>query len=598
MSEQSVTNDSPPRISVSSTSTLANRTGSWKYIRPRYQDGVAPCNARCPTGVDVEGYMNLLREGRVADALDLVLRENPMPAITGRVCHHPCELACNRAQFDDPVAVHLVEREMGDRVLSMAPPVLRRTRAEKVAVVGSGPAGLACAYHLTRLGYGVTVFEEAAEAGGMLRQGIPDYRLPRDVLDRQIQWFSDAGIEFRCNTRIAGEYADKLLRDFAAVFVGTGAHRSRPLGVTGEDSPRVIAGLDFLKAVNRGEAPEIGQRVVVVGGGNTAIDCARTALRLGATPVVLYRRTRQEMPAIAAEVDEAIREGIAFEFLAAPRAVHHLQGRRVGVECERMVLAEPDESGRRRPVPANGGTFSVLAETVLTAIGEEAGLEALPLHAAGADQALIDELGATPAAGIWAGGDAAGIERTVSDALGSGKVAAIGIDRAIRTRNGESVPPNDIAELRWSGGNISMSRWRGNDPVHRHGAINDVVGFDRLNTAHFVHIARQREERDADHSAVETAGTAFERATDGAAFDFGEVNPGLTAMQALEEARRCLNCGVCNQCELCLILCPDVAITRQAGGTGFDIDLNYCKGCGVCAMECPRGAIVMTREGL
>jgi NADPH-dependent glutamate synthase beta subunit-like oxidoreductase len=574
-----------PLISVSRGSTRANRTGSWKYIRPRYRDGVAPCNARCPTGVDIEGYMNLLREGRPAEAADLLLRENPMPAITGRVCHHPCETACNRGQFDDPVAIHLVERQVGDQALAGPAPLLARTRHERIAVIGSGPAGLACAWHLARLGYGVTVFEEAAEAGGMLRQGIPSYRLPREVLDRQIEWFREAGIEIRCGERIEGDAGRDLLGEYAAVFLGTGAHLGKPLGAAGEDGPGVVAGLEFLKAVNRGERPDIGGRVVVVGGGNTAMDCARTALRLGASATVVYRRTRAEMPAIAAEIEEALNEGVAFEFLANPRAFHRAEGRLAGVECERMVLGEPDASGRRRPVVAEHGAFSIPVDTVFTAIGEDAELDVLPGGVPVTNGGVaIDEFGGTGAGGIWAGGDLAGLERTVSDALGSGKVAAIGIDRALRQQAGEPVPVLDgIAELRWSGGNASMSRWRGDDPVPRTDPANEVVGFDAINTAHFARV-----ERHAEH----VAGNG-ERA-----LDFSEVNLGLTPVEALEEARRCFNCAVCNECELCLIFCPDVAITRQPEGHGFDIDLNYCKGCGICAMECPRGAIVMTREGL
>ena len=595
-----------PRISVSTSSTRENRTGSWKYIRPRYRDGVAPCNARCPTGVDVEGYMNLLREGRTGEAVDLLLRENPMPAITGRVCHHPCESVCNRAQFDDAVAVHRVERALGDQVLSSAPPSFARTRAETIAVIGSGPAGLACAYHLARLGYGVTVFEEAAEAGGMLRQGIPSYRVPRDVLDRQIDWLEQAGIEIRCDTRVEGEAGRQLLEEYDAVFIGTGAHRGRPLGVPGEDGPGVMAGLQFLKAVNRGERPPIGRRVVVVGGGNTAMDCARTALRLGATPIVVYRRTRAEMPAIAAEVEEARHEGIVMEFLASPRAFHHADGahvhadggpvqahrRLVAVECERMALGEPDASGRRRPVPT-GETFTIPADTVLTAIGEESELDVLPGGISMRNGGVaIDELGRA-GAGFFAGGDLAGVERTVSDALGSGKVAALGIDRTLRSHAGEPVAAMEsISMLRWSGGNVSMSRWRQDDPVSRTAAENIVVGFDALNTAHFARVPRQ---------APGTAGGP-RRPTGNGASDlvagFSEATLGLTPLEALAEARRCFNCGVCNECELCLIFCPDAAITRLPQGKGFDIDLNYCKGCGVCAMECPRGAIVMTREAL
>jgi 2-oxoacid:acceptor oxidoreductase delta subunit (pyruvate/2-ketoisovalerate family) len=567
-----------PRISVSSASTLANRTGAWKYIRPRYRDGVAPCNARCPTGVDVEGYMNLLRQGRIDEAVDLLLRENPMPAVTGRVCHHPCEAACNRAHFDEAVAVHLVERALGDRALAAPPPDPRLTRHERVAVVGSGPAGLACAWHLTRLGYATTVFEEAQEAGGMLRLGIPSYRLPRAVLDRQIEWLRATGIDILCNARVEGPRGQELLAAFDAVFFAPGAHRGRPLGAKNEDGPGVLPGLDFLKAVNRGDRPDLGRDVVVVGGGNTAMDCARTARRLGARVTVIYRRTRQEMPAIAAEIDEAVREGVSLEFLAAPRTLQQRDGRLVGVECDRMELGEPDDSGRRRPVRAEQGAFSVRADTVLSAIGEDAALAALPDAAESrGDGVVIDELGRTTVAGAWAGGDAAGVTRTVSDALGSGKAAAIGIDRVLRARAGEIAAHTDVSGLRWSDGCFSMTRWRGDDPVRRTDPTNEVVAFAALNPGAFVHVPRSAESISHD------------------AGDFDEVNLGLTPEQALDEASRCFNCGVCNDCELCLIYCPDVAVTRAPDG-GFTIDYDHCKGCGVCAFECPRGAIVMMRE--
>jgi NADPH-dependent glutamate synthase beta subunit-like oxidoreductase/Pyruvate/2-oxoacid:ferredoxin oxidoreductase delta subunit len=572
-----------PRISVSRTSTRENRTGSWKYIRPQYRDGVAPCNARCPTGVDVEGYMNLLRQGRREDAVDLLLRENPIPAITGRVCHHPCESACNRAHFDEAVAVHAVERTLGDEVLRTLPAAAPRSRPETVAIVGSGPAGLACAYHLVRLGYGVRVFDDAAEAGGMLRQGIPAYRLPRAVLDRQIEWLSALGVEFRCGVRVDGLHARALLEDCAALFLATGAHRDRPLGVPGEDGPGVRPGLEFLKAVNRGERPVPGERVVVVGGGNTAMDCARTALRLGARATVLYRRTRAEMPAIPAEIEEAAREGVNFVFLAAPGAFVHQHGRLVGVVCALMELGEPDASGRRRPVVVPGGEFTLPADTVLTAVGEEIDADAVPHGVPVFDGAVLtDALGNTEAGGVFAGGDVAGASRTVADALGSGKAAAIGIDRYLSWMAGDEVRRAAVDELRWADGSLSMSRWRADDPVQRRYPANDVVTAQALNFAHFAHAPRA-----ADAVAP----------TNGGGYDFGEVNLGLALDDALAEAGRCCNCGVCNDCELCLIFCPDAAITRSDGG-GFDIDLSYCKGCGVCAYECPRGALVMTREGL
>jgi NADPH-dependent glutamate synthase beta subunit-like oxidoreductase len=570
-----------PLISVSRTSTLQNRTGSWKYIRPLYRDAVAPCNQACPAGVDVEGYMNLLREGCVDDALDLLLRENPMPAITGRVCHHPCEAGCNRRGFDEAVAVHSVERALGDEALSRPhPPPPPRERDERVAVVGAGPAGLSCAYHLARLGYGVTVFDEAAEAGGLLRQGIPSYRLPREVLDRQVQRIESMGVEIRTGVRLEGEAARAELDGYDAVFYATGAHKGKPMGVSGEDGPGILAGLEFLKAVNRGERPEIGPRVAVIGGGNTAMDCARTALRLGAEPIVVYRRTRAEMPAIPQEIDEAMREGIEFVFLAAPSGFGWDGERLTEMRVTRMELGEPDESGRRRPVPVPDGDFAIPIDTVLTAIGEDTELDVLPESLPSHWGAIVvGELGSAGSETVFAGGDLAGAERTVADAIGSGKRAAMGIDRHFRSLGGDALSENGVDALRWGQGQVSMSRWRGDDPVRRTNPTNEVVDLEALQLAHF-----------------ETAPRQPDRWREGW-IDFGEVNLGIDMEEAVAEARRCFNCGVCNECELCLILCPDVAITRGADGR-FEIDMDYCKGCGICVAECPRGAMAMTREGL
>ncbi|MGK7311039.1 MAG: NAD(P)-binding protein [Candidatus Longimicrobiales bacterium M2_2A_002] len=570
-----------PLISVSRTTTMENKTGSWKYIRPMYRDAVAPCNQACPAGVDVQGYLNLLRQDRLEEALDLLMRENPMPAVTGRVCHHPCEVGCNRRDFDAAVAVHAIERAVGDEVLSRAhPSPPERTRDERVAIVGAGPAGLAAAYHLARLGYGVTVYDEADAAGGMLRQGIPAYRLPREVLDRQIERYEAMGIEIRTGVRLEGDLGRQELADYDAVFLATGAHRGRPLGVPGEDGPGVLPGLEFLKAVNRGERPDLGNRVAVIGGGNTAMDCARTALRLGSEPIVVYRRTREQMPAIDQEVEEAMAEGIEFVFLASPESFRHENGRLVGMHVTRMTLGKPDESGRRRPVPLDDGGFGIEVDTVLTAIGEETELDALPTELEEEWGAVTtNAVGATSAPAFFAGGDLAGEERTVADALGSGKRAAIGIDRHLRGLTGDAEMADEVDGLRWGSGNVSMSRYRGDDPVRRTNPTNEVVDIPQLQMAHFRHAER-----------------AEERARSGP-MDFGEVNLGLDLAEAVAEARRCFNCAVCNDCELCLIFCPDNAIRRRPEG-GFEVDLDYCKGCGLCAEECPRGAIVMTREGL
>ena len=365
-----------PEVAMSSASSRVTRTGSWKYQFPEYHDRVAPCNAGCPVGIDIEGYLNLLREGRVAEARDLLLAENPLPSVTGRVCHHPCENACNRRAFDGAVAIHAVERALGDLSHQQPAPVLKPApHAERVAIVGSGPAGLACAYHLARFGYSVTIFEAASLPGGMLRLGIPAYRLPREVLDRDIARIAAHGVQIKCNVHIGEHVAwDELTELYDAVFVSTGAHTSRALGVPGEDLPGVRPGLAFLREVNAGRRPDLGARVVVVGGGNTAMDCARSAMRLGAKVTVVYRRTRDEMPAIREEVDDALREGAEFVFLANPVEFTGGADRVKSVVCERMALGEPDASGRRRPVPT-GQVFNLDADTVLTAIGESSVLE-------------------------------------------------------------------------------------------------------------------------------------------------------------------------------------------------------------------------------
>ena len=575
-----------PPVAISNTTTLANKTGSWKYIRPEYRDRVAPCNEGCPVGIDIEAYMNLLREDRIDEARDLLLRENPMPATTGRVCYHPCEMACNRGKYDEPVSIRAVERMLGDLTLEAPlPEPVARTREERIAVVGSGPAGLACAYHLTRLGYGVTVLEAAPEPGGVLRLGIPDYRLPKAVLDREIEQIGALGVEIRCGVRVGEGMPWADLKSFDAVFLATGAHRSRPLGIDGEEVAGIRSGLEFLREVNLGARPRLEGQVVILGGGNTAMDCARTALRLGAEPLVLYRRTRAEMPAIDEEVADAEREGVAFQFLAAPVAARRDGGRLIGLECVQMRLGEVDASGRRRPVPVEDSQFFVPAELVLAAVGEAPDFDGWPSDLS-RDEAVVevDGFGGTSRTAFFAGGDLVDQPRTVAHALGSGKRAAIGIDRYLRRAAGEVFEDLDHAELRYGRiGNVSATRWRGDDPIHRNGGVNEVVPFEDLNMDHFVPESRQ-----SDRQLLTRRGRE----------GFNEVNLGLRWGAAVQEARRCFNCGVCNACDLCLIFCPDIAISRRADGTGFEIAYEYCKGCGVCTVECPRGAMAMTREGL
>ncbi|HET9234395.1 MAG TPA: NAD(P)-binding protein [Candidatus Eisenbacteria bacterium] len=574
-----------PPNSMSYVNTLVNKTGSWKYIRPLYRDRVAPCNEGCPVGIDIEGYMNLLREGMIDEAVELLLRENPMPSVTGRVCYHPCETTCNRRRMDGAVAIHAVERLLGDEALKSEITPLPRLHPETVAIVGSGPAGLAAAYHLARLGYGVTLFEAAPEPGGVLRLGIPEYRLPKDVLAREIARITALGIELRCNARVGVNPTWDALDAFDAVFVATGVHRSQSLHVPGEDVLGIRSGLDFLKEVNFGGRPEIGPRVIVVGGGNTAMDCARTAIRLGNEVEVLYRRTRAEMPATEEEVQEAEEEGVVMQFLAAPVGVRASNGRLMGLECVRMRLGEADASGRRRPVPVENSNFFVPCDTVLTAIGESPDFEGVPSSLEHDDWVIkVTEFGEAKKPGWFAGGDIIEEPHTVAHALGAGKRAAIGIDHYLRGKAGDNGKPLDFTGLRFGRvGNVPITRWREDDPVHRNGAVNEVVPFEDLNLEHFRGTQRHTDRRlDIEESKR----------------GFAEVNQGLSWGHGLDEARRCFNCGVCNRCELCAIYCPDLAISRREDGSGFDINYDYCKGCGICNAECPRGAMVMTREGL
>jgi NADPH-dependent glutamate synthase beta subunit-like oxidoreductase len=594
-----------PVVAVTDKSTRANRTGSWKYIRPIYQDKIAPCNQGCPVGIDIEACMNLVREGRTDEAVDLLLVENPFPATTGRVCYHPCETVCNRARFDEAVSIHAVERGLGDLALERPlPEPAPRTRRETVGVIGSGPAGLSCAYHLARLGYGVTVYEAGAEPGGVLRSGIPEYRLPRRVLDREIERIRALGVEIRCGVAIGRQPSiDELMKQHDVVVAATGAHRERPLEVEGGNLAGVRPGLEFLAEVNRGLRPRLGRRVVVIGGGATAIDCACSAVRLGAEVRLVHAGSREQLTGAVDEVREAACEGVRFEFHAVPVAVlgavpaaevGALSGveasfgefedargvsRVGGVRCVRVAPGDGD--GPPRPVA--GSDFFLEADTVLVALGEDVDGGYLPRTVAAADGVVhTDALGATGEGRLFACGDLIDQPRTIALAIGSGKRAAIGIDRHLRGQSGEAGLPEAAALRLGPEGNVSMARWRGADPVRRENPVNEVVGYDQINTAHFAHVPRFRDR----YRTAEWTRTRFE-----------EANLGLTREDAVAEACRCFNCGVCNSCEVCLVFCPDAAITRRHDG-GFNISYKYCKGCGVCAAECPRCAMSMTREGL
>jgi NADPH-dependent glutamate synthase beta subunit-like oxidoreductase len=539
----------PYAITLDVGSSLANHTGGWRTERAVYVDRLPPCNDACPAGENIQAWLYEAEEGEAGyeRAWRKLVEENPMPAIMGRVCYHPCETACNRAQLDEAVGVHSVERFLGDLAIE------RGWRFEagaepsgkRVLVVGAGPSGLSAAYHLTRLGHAVTIREAGPMAGGMMHFGIPRYRLPRDVLDAEVRRILDLGVELELNSKVENAAEAMAEGGFDAAFLAVGAHIGRRAYVPAGEADRILDAVSLLASMEGEEKPRLGRRVAVYGGGDTAMDAARTAKRLGATDaVVVYRRTADRMPAHEIEVEEAAEEGVLMRWLST---IKRFEGGRL--EIERMEL---DETGFPQPT---GETEELEADSLVLALGQEAdlslleGVEGIEV-ADGVVQVGPNMM--TGHEGIFAGGDMVPAERTVTVGVGHGKKAARNIDA-----------------------------WLRGEPFERP-ARHALAGFDSLNTWYYSDAPRTEQAR-------------LEAARRSSSFD--EVVAGLDADNALFEARRCLSCGNCFSCDNCYGVCPDNAVLKLgAPGELYEIDLDYCKGCGLCAAECPCGAIEMVPE--
>ncbi len=536
----------PFAITLDVGSSLANHTGSWRTERPVYVDRLPPCNHACPAGENIQAWLYHAEAGNYLEAWRSLVENNPLPAIMGRACYHPCESGCNRAQLDQPVNIHAVERFLGDEAIRKGWQfdVARPQSGKHVLVVGSGPSGLSAAYHLTRLGHKVTIYEAGPVAGGMMRFGIPKYRLPREILNAEITRIENIGVTICLNTRV--DDLARVLEDkeFDAVFLAVGAHVSKRAYIPAGDASRILDALGVLRSVDGGQPPELGRRVLVYGGGNTALDVARTAKRLGATEtLIVYRRTREKMPAHDFEVQEAIEEGIQFRWLSTIKEAGD-----ASFKVEKMRL---DEKGFPQPT----GEFETIeADSLVLALGQDVDLsflERVPGLEIVNGVVKVSAQMMTGHPGVFAGGDMVPDERTVTVAVGHGKKAARNIDAWLRGGVYEQAPKHELAP------------------------------FDKLNAWYY---------SDAPLT-VQPVLDAVRRQT-----TFDEVVSGLDESNALFEARRCLSCGNCFECDNCYGVCPDNAVVKLGPGNRFRFNYDYCKGCGMCVQECPCGAIEMVAE--
>ena len=525
-----------------------SRSGPVREQRPVYVDLLPPCNAGCPAGENIQAWLAHVQAGEHEQAWRTLVADNPFAAIHGRVCYHPCESVCNRANLDSAVSIHSVERFLGDTALEQGwrfdPPAV--SSGKRVLVIGAGPSGLSASYHLARLGHDVEIRDAGPEPGGMMRYGIPAYRMPRDVLGREVERIAALGVRMISNHRVVDLDAERREGGFDAVFVAVGAHLSKRVDIPAVDAGPIVDAVSFLRGVASGERPQVGRRVAVYGGGNTAMDAARVARRLGAEEaMIVYRRTREQMPAHEEEAQDAEREGVRINWL---RTIKAFEGPQLEVE-----LMELDESGFPQPT----GRFETLAaDTVILALGQltdTAFLREVPGVEFDRDGTVrVSKSLMTGCPGVFAGGDMVPAERTVTVGVGHGKRAAREIDAWLRGAQLAGPPKHPMA------------------------------GFEMLNLWYFGDAARRQQPELEPSKRIA---------------DFGEVVGGLSAHEATFEAHRCLSCGNCCECDGCFGACPEDAVIRLGKGYRYEFDYDRCTGCRACYEQCPVHSIEMIPEG-
>jgi len=524
-------------------------TGSIRKSIPEYVDFFPPCNNACPAGENIQAWLSLAQEGKIEDAWRKLTEQNPMAAIHGRVCYHPCENSCNRKDLDSSVSIHAVERFLGDEALKnnwqFYPP--KTLTGKKIMIVGAGPSGLSAAYHLRKLGHEVTIFEAGPVAGGMMNFGIPAYRMPRNILQAEIKRIENFGVKIVLNYKVQDILKEKENGGFDAVFVAIGAHLAKKVNIPAQEASKILDAVSFLKEAdeNSDNKPLLGRRVAIYGGGNTAMDAARTAKRLGADEaMIIYRRDREHMPAHEFEADEALSEGVKIHWLST---IKNMETSSITVEKMQVV------NGKAVPT----GEYETLeADSLILALGQEADTDFLK-HIEGitfkedGTTVEVNPSMMTGYPGIFAGGDMVPSERTVTIATGHGKKAARNIDAWLRNNTYEK-PSN-----------------------------NPLVTIEKLQ----IWFKTNAEAKAQQHLEIEKAVETFD-----------EIVAGYTTEEAVYEAQRCLSCGNCFECDSCYGACPEGAISKNGKGEGYTINYDLCTGCGVCAEQCPCHALDMVLE--
>ena len=538
----------PNRSDLTSPPDLTHKrpTGPVRVQRPIYLDLMPPCNHACPAGENIQAWLALATEGKFHEAWDVIVRDNPLPAIHGRVCYHPCESSCNRSEFDEAISIHAVERFIGDMALDegWTPKIAEPPTGKKILVVGAGPSGLSCAHQLALMGHHVELRDAGPMAGGMMRFGIPAYRLPRNILDGEIARIERLGVQITVNHRVEDLEEELRAGHFDAAFIAVGAHLGKKTEIPARDAGKILDAVTFLRDVEAGNAPILGRRVAVYGGGNTAMDAARVAMRLGSEPLIIYRRDREHMPAHEIEADEAIEEGVEIHWL---RTIKSIEASTYTIE-----KMEIDDKGRPRPT----GVFETIeADDLILALGQDTDtgfLRRVPDIAFSEDgTVVVDAQMMTGHAGIFAGGDMVPSERTVTIAVGHGKKAARNIDGYLRQE----------------------PYWKPEG--------HQIATFDKLRLWFFTGV-RQQSQRQTD----------LAQRKDG----FGEVVGGLSVQEAQFEAQRCFSCGNCFECDACYGACPEDAIIKLGKGKLYRFDFDKCTGCAICFEQCPCHAISIIPE--